>query len=205
MQKNKRSSSEGRDFYTDLTIDEILEYASKDGEKRNFSCKKGKDPIYKRLALIIGSTIVILFAMMAVGGMTAPEESKEQKAIEDHKEEQKAEMEAAKETQNGGIGIDNVGENVPADEFILRDSGRKYLLEEDLYGFTAEQCILARSEIYARYGCQFENSKIQQHFEECSWYTPVYEIGEFDETVLNSYDITNRDFIILYEERQGYR
>ena len=207
MSDKNQYSHNGRDYYTDLTIDEILEYASKN--ERKFECKKGRDPIYKRLAIIILTTIVIIVGMIVVETIFVPKDSgKEQadeKVVEQHNELQEEAKEAEKESHQSGLGIDNVGVNVPADEFILRDSGRSYLFDEDIYGFTAEQCILARSEIYARYGCRFENAEIQKHFDECSWYTPRYEVGEFDESVLNNFDITNRDFIIQYEEIHGFR
>ena len=206
MSNDKKFPSGGRDYYTDLTIDEILEYASKNEGK--FECKKGLDPIYKRLFMIVIITVVVSIGVMLVEMKTAPKHSsteKQEEIVEQHSEVQNEAEEAEKELQKNGLGIDNVGVNVPEDEFILRDSGRSYLFDKDIYGFTAEQCILARSEIYARYGCRFENSEIQKHFDECSWYVPRYEVGEFDESVLNSYDITNRDFIIQYEEEQGFR
>ncbi len=38
-----------------------------------------------------------------------------------------------------------------------------------------------------------------------SWYTPTIDSDEFEESVLNSYEIANRNLIVEYEAECGYR
>lgn len=84
--------------------------------------------------------------------------------------------------------------------YFFYDSDCRYLEEADLYGLTAEECKLARNEIYARYGRKFTTKSIQEHFDSCYWYYPVYEASEFNEAWLNEYEKANIDMIKAYED-----
>lgn len=90
-------------------------------------------------------------------------------------------------------------------DFILPDSSTRYLTKSDLYGLTSEQCRLARNEIYARHGRMFSDEGLQRYFESFSWYTPSIAPEDFQEAVLNDYEVANRDLIVEYEKEQGYR
>ena len=85
-------------------------------------------------------------------------------------------------------------------EYILPDSDSKYLSESDLEGLSAEDCRLARNEIYARHGRMFDAEELQQYFSEKSWYVPTYAPSEFQESWLNDYEVYNRDLIVEYEK-----
>lgn len=103
--------------------------------------------------------------------------------------------------------------NVPVEEvsgaetqdYILQYSDSQYIGADDLLGLTAEECRIARNEIYARHGRIFADESLQAYFEALDWYYPQYTAEEFDDSMLNEYEIANRDFIVGYEKAQGYR
>ena len=70
---------------------------------------------------------------------------------------------------------------------------------------TDDQLRLARNELFARHGRKFNDTELQQYFTLKAWYQPVYEPDEFDEiqnSVLNEYEIANRDLIVEEENRR---
>ncbi|MCM1184486.1 MAG: YARHG domain-containing protein [Roseburia sp.] len=89
-------------------------------------------------------------------------------------------------------------------EYILPDSDSRYLTYDDLRGMTAEECRLARNELFARHGRRFRDEQLQEYFNSKSWYHATVEPDEFDETVFNEYEFANRDLIIRYEKEMGY-
>lgn len=92
---------------------------------------------------------------------------------------------------------------VPFSEYIIEGSDSGYFDESYLYGFSADECRLARNEIYARHGKIFKDATLQDYFNNCSWYTPLYD--EVPESMLNQWEIENVKTIVGYEEKMGYR
>jgi hypothetical protein len=88
---------------------------------------------------------------------------------------------------------------------VLPLSSSTYLTEDDLEGLTAEECRIARNEIYARHGRLFSDESLQDYFNSKDWYDGYIEPEDFDETMLNEYEISNRDLIVEYETDRGYR
>ena len=101
--------------------------------------------------------------------------------------------------------IDSLGDTSENTGYILPNSDTSYLTEEDLKGLDAEQCRLARNEIYARRGRKFDDEGLQAYFNSCDWYTPMIEPDDFEESMLNDYEVANRDLIVAFEEEKGYR
>lgn len=97
------------------------------------------------------------------------------------------------------------GENVAENDYILEESDSRYLTLEELDGMNADECRLARNEIYARHGRKFSDESLQAYFLQFDWYEPTIEPEAFDESMLNSYELENRDLIVQYEEEMGYR
>lgn len=93
--------------------------------------------------------------------------------------------------------------SLPKGEYILPDSDSVYLEEADLSRLTADECRLARNEIYARHGKIFNDQELQKHFEECSWYTPVSK--DVPDSMLSKIEIENVKLIVEYEKKMGYR
>lgn len=89
--------------------------------------------------------------------------------------------------------------------FILPNSDSAYLSLSDLTGLTKEECRIARNELYARHGRLFDDEKLQNYFNGKDWYAGYIEPADFSDSVLNDYEIANRDLIVKYEEEMGYR
>lgn len=90
-------------------------------------------------------------------------------------------------------------------QYILPDSDSKYLTRADLEGLSRNECRLARNELYARHGRKFNAADLQDYFNHCEWYEARIEPEDFhDESILNPYEIANRDLIVQYEKDMGY-
>ena len=90
-------------------------------------------------------------------------------------------------------------------EYILPNSSIRYLTKADLTGLTAEQCRIARNEIYARHGRLFDDQELQEYFNSCSWYQGTIPAASFNDEMLSDIEKANRDLIVQYEQEQGYR
>lgn len=91
-----------------------------------------------------------------------------------------------------------------SDEFVFEKSDSTFLNESELEGLSKKECQIARNEIYARHGRLFKDEALQAYFDSCSWYTGTISGDEFDDSVLNEYEIANRDLIAKYEKSQGF-
>lgn len=87
----------------------------------------------------------------------------------------------------------------PVSDYLLPDSGSRYLTDADLKNLTWEQCCLARNEIFARHGRIFQTTEIANYFNSKSWYHGTIAPANFSETVLNEYERANVNFISQYE------
>ena len=95
--------------------------------------------------------------------------------------------------------------NTTGQDYILPNSNSAYLTESDLEGLTQEQLRLARNELYARYGYIFEDEGLRNYFEQKSWYQGTVSRDNFNESVFNEYETANKDLIVNYETKKGYR
>ena len=85
-------------------------------------------------------------------------------------------------------------------EYIIPDSD---VIEIDigyLRGLTEEELVIARNEIYARHGREFQLEWLQEYFNSCSWYTanPNYNYDNED-SMLNAVELHNVKVIADYE------
>lgn len=97
--------------------------------------------------------------------------------------------------------IDKEGVQYNPDEFILPLSSKVLLKEEDsLLNFSDNDLSIARNEIYARHGRQFDSTYLQNYFEACSWYEGTIPAKEFDESVLSQIEKDNLQTIKEAEE-----
>jgi hypothetical protein len=60
--------------------------------------------------------------------------------------------------------------NLSSSEYLLADSDKKVLSEEDIAALSKKQLRLARNEIYARHGYVFNSADLQKYFSSKSWY-----------------------------------
>lgn len=91
------------------------------------------------------------------------------------------------------------------EDYLLPDSDKRMISKKELEGFDAEQCRIARNEIYARHGRKFNDQELQEYFDGCDWYEGTIEADKFQDSVLNDYEVANRDTIVKYEKEKGYR
>lgn len=92
---------------------------------------------------------------------------------------------------------------IRSNDYILPYSDSMYYTKKDLESLTSEELRIARNELYARYGRRFQDKALQAHFDACSWYDGYIEPGDFQESVLNDYEVANRDLIKECEEGGG--
>ena len=91
------------------------------------------------------------------------------------------------------------------DSYLLPDSDKKILSEDDLAAFDRETLNLALNEIFARHGYIFSDAKLKAYFTKKSWYHGTVKAADFDYSVFNSHEAFNLNLITSYQERLGYR
>ena len=89
-------------------------------------------------------------------------------------------------------------------DFVLPDSSIRVLDKSELAGLSAEQCRIARNEIYAKHGRMFDDAGLQNYFNSCSWYHGTIPADRFSDTMLSDIEIQNRNLIVSYEKEMGY-
>lgn len=89
-------------------------------------------------------------------------------------------------------------------DYILPESDSRYLSKKDLAGLSAYECRLARNELYARHGRLFNDRELQAYFDNKEWYRGTIKPSNFNENILNDYEVYNRDLIVEYEKEKGY-
>ena len=104
------------------------------------------------------------------------------------------------------------GEYVPIEEAVYPDceyvfpfSSEYEVMEVDCDGLTAEECRIAKNEIYARHGRMFDDPLLQNYFDSCSWYTPSIASEDFTEDMLSETERASIWGIEAYEGYMGYR
>lgn len=88
--------------------------------------------------------------------------------------------------------------------YIFPNSDKELLTEADLEGLSAEECKIARNEIYARHGRKFKDETVQDYFEAFDWYEGTIEPDDFEEDMLSEIEKANRDLIVAYEEKNSF-
>lgn len=82
------------------------------------------------------------------------------------------------------------------EDYLLPDSDKRVISKKELEGFDAEQCRIARNEIYARHGRKFNDKELQEYFDDCDWYEGTIEADKFQDSVLNDYEVAKPDAFI---------
>ena len=109
---------------------------------------------------------------------------------------EKEENKSKKEEEN------NKTDKKGSDNSYLYPSDKKLLTDEFLSTLSKSEIALLRNEIYARHGYIFNSEEYNDYFSKKSWYTPN---SNFDTSDLSELEIKNKDLIIAYEEKQGWR
>lgn len=95
--------------------------------------------------------------------------------------------------------------NRSTEDYILEGSNYRYISKSELETLTKSELRLARNEIYARHGRKFDDYELQNYFSSFEWYIPEIAPDDFDESILNKYELANRDLILNYEREKGYK
>lgn len=113
------------------------------------------------------------------------------------------------ENSNSVVGDDNVAssdsDNLENSEYIIPDSDTRKITKKDLKGLSKDELRIARNEIYARHGRRFDDEELQEYFDSCSWYEGTNDPADFSEDELSATEKANRNTIIKYEEKKGYK
>ncbi len=84
-------------------------------------------------------------------------------------------------------------------EYIFWDSDQRYLTDDDIEGMSKKEINRAKNELYARHGRMFNDEKLQEYFDSCGWYEPIYTPEEWEEYgdryFFNDYEMENRNFL----------
>ncbi len=91
------------------------------------------------------------------------------------------------------------------EEYILPEVDSHLYTEQELNVLTDYELYLARNEIFARYGREFKNSDLVEHFSSKGWYSPKYSPSEFDSMPdpLNSTEKDNLALIRALEQSRN--
>ncbi len=126
-------------------------------------------------------------------------EQEEPQEVEEMQELTEEELEAARKDTN------SMYLQIFSQDYLIPGSDSRYITKDDLKYFDAELCRIARNEIYARHGRMFDDEFLQYIFGNRDWYVGTIRPSDFKESMLNKYEIANRDFIVAYEKEMGFR
>ena len=85
-------------------------------------------------------------------------------------------------------------------EYILPRSDREIINTKSLTYLSERELMLARNEIYARHGREFQTEWMQEYFDSCSWYViNQYYNYNNEDSMLNSIELQNIRIITDYE------
>lgn len=113
------------------------------------------------------------------------------------------EMSRLAEDTRYSVQINVPGVHTDPDEYILPLSSILKLERDALLNMTGDALWIARNEIYARHGRQFNNENLQKRFNSCSWYKGTIPAEQFDEGSLSQLEKDNLK--ILIEAEQEYK
>lgn len=193
--------------YKDITDkygrpEEIAEYyiaASEPDELR----KKGNSLLYGIICLVVAA--VLIAAAMIIFNLNKQKPQNDGVSANTDTSgvastvsapESEATSETGDESQPDEFAI----EETDTSYYILAESYKRKLTEEDIAGLDKHELMLARNEIYARHGRKFVDSEVQEYFNAQGWYKGSIEPEDFDEGVeLNDIEYRNIQFIQRHE------
>ena len=91
-------------------------------------------------------------------------------------------------------------------DYILPDSATHLYTTSELEHLSDWELYIARNEIYARHGREFQTATLQDYFNGQSWYEPRYSPSDFDaqsDTLLNETERKNASTILALEQSRG--
>lgn len=104
------------------------------------------------------------------------------------------------ELLKASVQIKASGIHYDAEEYVLPTSGILPLKRDGLMNFSDNDLWIARNEIYARHGRQFNNEYLQRHFDQCTWYEGTVAAEEFQESDLSQIEKDNIKLLTAAEQ-----
>ncbi|MBQ9459751.1 MAG: YARHG domain-containing protein [Oscillospiraceae bacterium] len=90
-------------------------------------------------------------------------------------------------------------------QYFINHCDTEAFSRDYVMAFDKEQCKYARNAVYAKAGRKFTAENMRSYFEQYDWYQPTIEAADFQETMLNSYELANRDVVTAYEQEMGWK
>lgn len=84
-------------------------------------------------------------------------------------------------------------------QYFIAYCDQRYFSEDEVAAFTEEELMYARNAIFAKSGWDFSSKELKDYFGQYSWYSPTVSASDFNDTMLNSYQLSNRDLILRME------
>lgn len=115
----------------------------------------------------------------------------------------KEDEDVKKPSSESAESTENKEEVVNEDDYILPNSDKAYVTEDELKKLTQEELRIARNEIMARHGRIFRDPTLDAYFRSKEWYQPTMEPDAFDSKsgqILNKYEMKNVALIKQMEE-----
>lgn len=99
------------------------------------------------------------------------------------------------------------GSETAVSGFYIWPTDTQYITYDDLAPLSRNEIMLMRNELYARYGCSFQNEEIRNYFMSQSWYTPNPDqlAVSFNVELFSEIERTNLETIMSYEKAMGWR
>lgn len=139
-------------------------------------------------------------------------EESEKLAGEGKKEDAVKMLTTAKDLVNDTEAVEDILKDVESGtlggDYIIADSNSRLLTDADVKDLTLQEINYAKNEIYARHGRQFASKELQDYFNSKSWYNGTVPAGSFSESVFNTYEKKNAEFLSKVEfsiDSAGYK
>ncbi|RKM55339.1 YARHG domain-containing protein [Butyrivibrio sp. X503] len=204
---NKKAKKEYGALIGEMTpVDAIRDYVDVELNKDE-DLSNDEEIIYRwnigeNLSEYVNCKIKVKSGKYKVSDLPEGEESADEEASESHDED----SESAENEEHGDSEEPNDDEEENENpDYLLPNSGSEPITKEDLEGFDAQKCKIARNEIYARHGRKFKDEELQAYFDSKEWYEGKIDPDKFQETDLTDIEIKNKDVIVEYEKEKGFR
>lgn len=87
--------------------------------------------------------------------------------------------------------------------YLLPDSSTAYITTDQVSDWPSQALCYARQEIYARRGMIFQSQELQGYFSTQSWYQGLWSADQIDDSMLNTYELSNAQTLLDLERDRG--
>lgn len=203
--ENKIQELEAEEFQLQSEVNAM----EQDVKRRKSQTKKGKGTLIAGLSvLLIG---LLIFSVTCCSYTSTSSSSGSSGTLKSSTYESSGKSSSSSSSKSGsssksssGSAANSTSSTSAASSYILPSSDAQYYSEAELATLSDFELYIARNEIYARHGREFNNQDLQDYFSNKDWYTPRYSPESFDSIVtLNAYEKKNAETILAIEKRRG--